>query len=114
MAKHPPLPKRYSRAPVMGAIFGLVLVVAPLCFGTNILMFFISLGGLIIVVGGVIAVAFMSYEGEQVHISLSAIKSMFHEPRVSHEELRDDMASILEWSAAIKQRGTMAFESKIS
>ena len=109
-----PILQRYSRAPVLGATFGVMLVLAPLIMGAHGILIVFSLGGLVIVVGGVIAVAFMSFEQDNVRLALNAIVRMFRQPSVQHEELRDDMASILKWSAVIRERGLHSFESRIS
>jgi chemotaxis protein MotA len=99
---------------MLGAAFGTLLVLAPILLGARGILILFSLGGLVIVVGGVIAVAYMSYEAGNVHKALRAIKQMFRHTPESHEGLRDDMASILKWSSVIKERGVHSFESKIS
>jgi chemotaxis protein MotA len=100
------MPRRaYARAPVAGAAFGLLLLLGPVVLGARGLLFLFSLGGLAIVVGGVIAVAFMSFDSGDVREALDAILRMFKEPAPSHGRLRDDMADILRWSALLANRG---------
>jgi chemotaxis protein MotA len=103
----------YLRAPVLGAAFGVFLVIAPVLFGAQAILILFSLAGLIIVVGGVIAVAFMSFEGANVKAALRAIMHMFNQQPLSHDVLRDDMTSILKWSRVIKERGARSFESRV-
>ena len=55
-----PYLKSYSKAPVMGALFGALLVLVSIALSAHGFLAFFSLEGLMIVGGGVIAVAFMS------------------------------------------------------
>ncbi|HZB91330.1 MAG TPA: MotA/TolQ/ExbB proton channel family protein [Stellaceae bacterium] len=98
-------PSSPARAPVLGAAFGLLLVLGPMAFGVHGFLILFSLGGLAIVVGGVIAVAFMSFAADDVHKALAAVVRMFRDPEATHEDLRADMANILRWARLIKERG---------
>jgi chemotaxis protein MotA len=103
----------YARAPLIGAAFGLLLLLSPIALGARGILLFFSLGGLVIVVGGVIAVAFMSFDAGDVGTALDAIVGMFKRPRATDETLRRDIATIVEWSGLIKDRGMRNFESRI-
>ena len=108
------LPKQsYARAPIMGAAFGLVLVISPIALGARSYLLFFSFLGLVIVVGGVIAVAFMSFTANEVRLALDAIIRMFKQTPVRSDDLGRDMANIVEWSGAIKNRGLRNFEASI-
>jgi chemotaxis protein MotA len=98
-------PPVYARAPVIGAGFGVLLVLGPMALGAHGLLILFSLGGLTIVVGGVIAVAFMSFAAEEVRQALDAIVRLFKAPHATHENLRHDMANLLRWSDMINNRG---------
>lgn len=104
----------YARAPIVGAGFGLLLVLGPIALGARGLLIFFSLGGLAIVVGGVIAVAFMSFEAEEVRKALDAVIQMFRKPQATHESLRQDLANILRWSDMINSRGERKRNSGIA
>jgi chemotaxis protein MotA len=110
----PASPPAYARAPVVGAAFGLLLVLGPIALGARGLLILFSLGGLAIVVGGVIAVAFMSFEADEVRKALDAVIQMFRKPRATHESLREDLANILRWSDMINSRGERKRSSGIA
>ena len=66
-----------------------------------------------IVVGGVIAVAFMSFSANDVQRALDTIVRMFKQVPVRADDLSRDMANIVKWSGAIKNMGLRNFESSI-
>src|SRR5579864_3638430 len=90
--------KTYARGPVMGATFGALLVLISIALSAHGFLAFFSLEGLMIVGGGVIAVAFMSFESADVHTALNAIKRMFEPPQMTSEKLQRDMKDILHWA----------------
>jgi chemotaxis protein MotA len=94
----------YLRPPVIGAGFGLLLVLGPVLLGGHAVLLLFSLGGLVIVAGGVIAVAFMSFPAAEVRQALAAILRLFREPEAAAADLRHDMANILRWASAIASR----------
>jgi chemotaxis protein MotA len=104
----------YARPPIVGAGFGLLLVLGPIALGARGLLILFSLGGLAIVVGGVIAVAFMSFEADDVRKALDAVIQMFRKPPAAHESLRQDLANILRWSDMINSRGERKRNSGIA
>jgi chemotaxis protein MotA len=109
-----PSPKlSYSRAPVVGAAFGLLLVLSPIALGARGYLLFFSFMGLVVVVGGVIAVAFMSFASSEVLRALNAIVRMFKQTPVQADDLGSDMANIVKWSSEIRNRGLRNFESAL-
>jgi chemotaxis protein MotA len=98
---------------MIGAAFGLLLLLSPIMLGAHGILLFFSLGALVIVVGGVIAVAFMSFDAADAAKALAAIAQMFRTPPATDEVLRHDMANLVKWAGAIKDRGMLHFEAKI-
>jgi len=105
--------KTYARAPVLGATLGVFLVMSSIVVSSHRFWAFFSLEGLLIVGGGVIAVAFMSYEGEDVRKALQAIKSMFKKPSRIQENLHGDMMAIIYCARLVKDKGMRNLESII-
>lgn len=99
------VPPLYARPAVIGAAFGLLLVLGPVLLGGHAFLLLFSLGGLVIVLGGVIAVAFMSFAAEDVRQALAAILRMFRKPDAAPQDLRQDMANILRWAGMMASRG---------
>lgn len=106
-------PPFYLRPPILGAAFGVLLVLVPIALGARGLLILFSLGGLVIVVGGVIAVAFMSFAADDVRQALDAIAELFKSPQAAQADLRRDLADLLRWSALINGRGGRKRESGI-
>jgi chemotaxis protein MotA len=90
---------------VLGAAFGCLIVLAPMALSAHSFQAFFSLGGLVIVVGGVIAVAFMSFQAEDVHDALGAVGAMLREPHSDHDALHGDMLDIIRWARLGNTRG---------
>ena len=103
----------YSRAPIIGAACGFLLVLFSIILSSHSFLAFFSFEGLMIVVGGVIAVAFMSFQASDVRQALDAIVQMFREPQMTHESLRRDMTEVIHWARLIRQKGMRDFESRI-
>jgi len=103
----------YGWAPVMGAAFGLLLVLGAIVISAHGFLAFFSLEGLLIVVGGVMAVAFMSFQASDVHKALIAISNMLKESSVTHEDLRNDMTDIMQWARLAREKGMRALEINI-
>ncbi len=108
------LPRRkLALAPVLGAAFGGLIVVGCVALSANSLLAYFSLGGLVIVLGGVIAVAFMSFPSSDVRLALAAIVAVFQQPRGTHEDLVRDMRNIMEWAQILKESGRRGLEQAV-
>ena len=103
----------YARAPVMGAVFGLLLVLGSIVMSAHGFMAFFSIEGLMIVVGGVMAVAFMSFQASDVRKALLAISNMLKESPITHEDLHRDTMDIIKWGGLVKQKGMRALEASV-
>ncbi len=106
-------PSLYARAPVMGAAFGLLLVLGSIVMSVHGFLAFFSLEGLMIVVGGVMAVAFMSFQASDVRKALRAISTMLKESPITHEDLHRDTMNIMKWGRLVKEKGLRALEASI-
>ena len=111
----PPVPsmmstlrQRYGHPPIIGAAFAILLVLSPIIMGGRPFLILFSIGGLIIVVGGVITVAFMSFPSVEVHKALNAIKRMFKEPKaVPQDSLQNDVTAIIYCARILMERKGM-------
>lgn len=102
----------YSRASVAGAAFGFALVIGAILIGSNNLLGFVNLEGLMIVIGGSLAVAFMSFEAPYVVTALKSIGDMFKKAEATHENLQKDLIEIIEWARIVKQSGLRGLEDE--
>ena len=111
---HPAFQRARTPTPLMGAAFGLVLVLGPILMGARGTLILVSLAGLVIVGGGVIAVAFMSFPAGEVRLALNAIVALSKQTPARVDDLRQDAANIVEWSGKIRSKGMRRFESDIA
>lgn len=103
---------QYSRASIAGASVGFFLIISAILVGTNNLLGFLSIEGLMIVVGGSLAVAFMSFEANYVMEALRSIGLMFKRAEATHENLQKDLIEIINWARIVKDRGLLGLENE--
>jgi len=107
--------QRYGRPPIIGAAFAGLLVLSPIIMGGNPFLIFFSLGGLIIVVGGVITVSFMSFDAAEVHKALHVIVRMFKQEKAPPENLHSDVTAIIYCARLLmEKKGVRNLESVIT
>jgi chemotaxis protein MotA len=103
-----------SRGPMLGAAFGLALLVAAIATSSNSVSSLSSLGGLVIVFGGVTAVAFMSFRPDDVHGALNSIVEMLKGAAPSLEpDLGQDIEDIVGWSRIVHGTGMRGLERSL-
>ncbi len=95
----------YAKGPMAGAGFGLIMLLSPIAFSANGLLMLFGLTGLTIVVGGVIATAFMSFPAGDVRQALQAIPAMLRRADATQPGLRSDMTDIIQWARLIRSNG---------
>jgi chemotaxis protein MotA len=95
----------FARGPVAGASFGLLLLLSPVAFSAHGFLVLFGAAGLIIVFGGVIATAFMSFSAGDVRNALLAIPATLRRPSVTSAGLRRDMNAIIQWARQIRPGG---------
>jgi chemotaxis protein MotA len=103
---------KYSLASIIGAAFGFMLILGAIIMGTQNYLAFCSLEGLMIVVGGPLAVAFMSFQANNVMEALRGIGLMFMKPLATHENLNQELIKIIDWARLVKSGGLRELENK--
>ncbi len=103
----------FRRPPMIGAAFGILLVLSPIVMGGHFYLMLFSLGGLIIVVGGVVTVAFMSFEAIEVHKAIAAIRQLFKEPQHPRDNLQTDVMAIIYCAKLVMEKGMRNLENVI-
>ena len=102
----------YSYASIVGAAFGFLMIVTAILVGTRNYLAFVSIAGLLIVIGGSLAVAFMSFQANYVIIALKSIGLMFKKATATHETLHHDMVEIIAWAKIVKAKGLRGLEDE--
>lgn len=100
----------FSIASIIGAAFGFALIIAAIMHGTTNYLAFLSLEGFLIVFGGSLAVAFMSFQANYVLEALRSIGLMFMRATATHENLHHDLIDIIAWARIVKERGLKGLE----
>ncbi|MFA5593283.1 MAG: MotA/TolQ/ExbB proton channel family protein [Micavibrio sp.] len=103
---------QYSRTSIAGAAVGFFFILAAIIIGTRDIGGFFSLEGLMIVIGGTLAVAFMSFEANYVVEALRSIGLMFRRAETTHNNLQKDLIEIIAWARIVKERGLMGLENE--
>ncbi|HEY8189425.1 MAG TPA: MotA/TolQ/ExbB proton channel family protein [Micavibrio sp.] len=101
---------QFSLASLAGAAFGFILLISAIMLGTDNYKAFVSLEGVMIVVGGSLAVAFMSFQANYVIEALKAIGLMFMKATATHENLQRDLIEIIAWARIVKEKGLRGLE----
>ena len=105
---------KLSAPAVWAGTGGFMLIACAIAFSTNHLLAFFSMGGLMIVVGGVMAVAYMSYGANDVNAALRAIRGMFHQQSTTHENMHYEIKDILYWARTVKEKGMRGLEHSVT
>ena len=101
-----------SYASIVGAAFGFLMIIVAVLVGTRNYVAFFSIEGLLIVVGGSLAVAFMSFQANYVVIAIKSIGFMFMKATATHETLHHDMIEIIAWAKIVKSKGMRGLEDE--
>ena len=102
-----------STPAIWGGFGGFALIFCATALSTNHLVAFFSVEGLMIVIGGVMAVAYMSFGASDVNAALLAIKNTFREPVATHANLHHDIKDILYWARIVKEKGMRGLEQTL-
>ena len=105
--------EKFSIASIVGAAIGLMLVFGAILMGTNHYAAFVSLEGFMIVVGGALSAAFMSFQANYVTEALKGIGYMFMRAPATHENLHRDLIKIIAWARIVKEKGMRGLEDEM-
>ncbi|MCF8495777.1 MAG: MotA/TolQ/ExbB proton channel family protein [Alphaproteobacteria bacterium] len=103
---------KFSIASIIGAAVGFIMILAAIAHGTDNFLAFVNFEGLMIVVGGSLAVAFMSFQANYVIEAIKAIGQMFMQATATHENLHHDLIGIIAWARIVKERGLRGLEDE--
>jgi chemotaxis protein MotA len=105
----------YARAPMLGVALSFLFILGAVTLSTKRFLAFFSIEGLVIVVGGVIAVAFMSFEAADVQKALEVVAGMFRKPAsAAPDALHHDVVEIVAWASLAKEKGMRRLEASLA
>ncbi len=102
-----------SLATLAGTIFGFALVLGAIAHGTENYYSFMSLEGFLIVIGGSIANAFMSYQARYVMEAFQAMWHMMKKPKSTREGLNTEIMRLIKWAYLVHSKGLAGLEGEI-
>lgn len=105
--------KTMSLATLAGIFFGFALIVGAIMHGTDNYFSFISVEGFLIVIGGTIANAFMSYHASSVILAFQAIWHMVKKPKATREGLNAEILRLIKWSYLVQAKGFSGLEGEV-
>lgn len=94
-------------------ILGFALIVGAVIAGTHNYLSFLSIEGFMIVIGGAIANAFMSYSAPSVKQAFAAMLHMMRKPKATHEGLNTEIMLLIKWAYLVHSKGFPGLEGEI-
>lgn len=103
-----------SLASLLGAIFGFLMLAGAVWHATGgAVGVFFSISEFLIVVGGTVAAAYMSFHHRYVNIAFKAIWWMLKKPKATREALNVEIMRLIKWSYLVQKKGLPALEGEI-
>jgi len=102
-----------SLATIIGIIFGFCLIIGAIVHGTDNYLSFVSVEGFLIVIGGTIANAFMSYQATYVMKAFYSIGYMIKKPKATREGLNAEIMRLIKWAYLVHSKGLIGLEGEI-
>ena len=101
-----------SLGTILGFIGGIGLFVGAIVISTDNFIVFLDLASFVMVVGGTLAAAFISYEVRYVLLSLRMIGKIIVSPTVGRNLLKSEVGRIIRWSYTVQKSGLPALEAE--
>ena len=102
-----------SFATLIGTLFGFILVLGAIAYGTDNYYSFLSIEGFAIVIGGSIANSFMSFQAGSVVQAFWSMGSMFQKPVATREGLNAEILRLIRWAYLVHNKGLAGLEGEI-
>lgn len=98
---------------LLGFFAGVLLLVGAVAMTADNLWTFLSASSMLIVAGGTIAAAYISYEARYVSLAFKEMGLLVLRPEAGRADLPAVTARIIEWGRVVKQGGLVALEHQI-
>lgn len=102
-----------SLASLFGFLFGIALCIGSILLATDNFHSFLEMHAFLIVIGGTIASAYMSYQARYVNIAFKAIWWMLKKPKSTREGLNTEIMRLVKWAYLVQQKGLPALENEL-
>ena len=101
-----------SIATIVGFLGAMGLFLSAIFTATDNYAIFISLSSFVMVVGGTLAAAFISYEPRYVLMSFKVMFKIFGAPAIGRGVLKNEVGRIIRWAYAVQKNGIPALEAE--
>ncbi|TAE34892.1 MAG: flagellar motor protein MotA [Alphaproteobacteria bacterium] len=102
-----------SLTALAGALFGVFLFCVSIAMSTDNYASFFDWPSLLMVLGGSVATAYMSFQAIYVNIAFKAIIWMFRKPVATRDSLNAEIARLIKWSYVVQKSGIPALENEV-
>lgn len=111
MSVHNSNSNHISFATLAGFLVGIGLCVGSVVMSTNNYMMFLDMPSFLMVIGGTLAVAFISFEPKYVTGSLQDVMSILFAHREGQAILKNEVGRIIRWGYVVQKNGLKGLES---
>jgi chemotaxis protein MotA len=101
-----------SLGTIIGFIAGIGLFIGAVLTETNDFAVFISLSSFIMVVGGALAAAFISFEARYVILALKGMGGVIKAPTIGRNLLKSEFGRVIRWAYTVQKSGIPALEAE--
>ncbi len=105
---------RISYTALFGFLLGLGLFSLAIYINTDNYLMFFSVSSLLIVLGGTIAVAMISFEGHNVSLAFKEIAATLMTAKVDPRTLYEDVGVLIDWSKIIRKESLRKLEETVA
>ncbi len=102
-----------SRTTIAGLLVGVSLFVGAILLSTKNYLMFVSASSLLLVVGGTLANAFISYQGRYVIAALKEVFAIYGHAVLNEGMTYDQSRKVIEWARIVQSKGALALERQI-
>jgi len=102
-----------SIATIVGFIGAMGLFLSAIVTATDDYAIFVSLSSLVMVAGGTLAAAFISYEPRYVLLSFKVMIKIFGSPAIARGVLKNEVGRIIKWAYLVQKSGPQALEAEV-
>ncbi len=97
---------------IVGFLGAVMLFLSAIFTATDNYAIFVSASSFVMVVGGTLAAAFISYEPRYVIMAFKAIFKIFGAPALHRGILKNEVGRIIKWAYAVQKNGIPALETE--
>lgn len=102
-----------SISSLFGVIAGFGLFLAAIALATPNFFIFFSMQSFVLVLGGTLASAFLSYEARYVLLALRDLGRIFRTQKINRDTLHMEIGRMIKWGYLVKKEGRMALDKSI-